>query len=1034
MRSPWIRSGVIALAVLAILGGALWGLAAYSLERAVLDLNREISGKLTAQQVIGISLSDNARALSQLAKPDALLFLPGPEVSKTIQGAMALALQKAKLPVAIEKLEIIPGEQGIEFKAAISGTDQVAGVGFKGRFEGVATFRFHERDLLIRAAARRLVLDSVSIPGWTWLSRSIVRLLSPLISGVVASLNGEIPEIPLSVLPRASHEQKITLGAEQVVIPEIVPRPPALLVDTKGVYVMIQIVGAVGSGESPSTYEDFRKAFLAKAGTRFKKSPDFPSGFTFADAFIDQVLGPYRAPASLEAAAKAAVRLNAKALTEMRGPDVVVRLSNAETKEFIGSSLVAAVARLRTDDFSIEDPQQSLDDGVIGVAGKLKTATKYGNGQLVRAEWIVSIAAIPAAEDDGTSLSLTPKVQKAALLDISISGGAPDFSFIIPALNAAVDNASREVNRVIPRIPVKLPVVSPEEVKINGLTAAGINGTIKPDRFVPLGVSVSRAVVAASSSGIWILADVDATEGRPVPVSVGTTGPAAPNQAGVVIAAIPSPGDPGVLPLRPPIGTGIIDPDAATAQSLDIAIEKTIRLRYGDLPGTPIYAMASWKRFAALFNAQWQRLAPRVSVEFDTGTLQLETQRINLLDYARFECKRTRECQRNSCQQRSCSIRGCQRPSCGSCPNVELKSCAFGGCVVWYRGPDQACRAAQLPCNTAAEASVAACNITANSEKAACDASAVAEKAGCDIREEAALFDCNRLAEQEVAFCHTKKLLTNGVAEVGGVGAIGGDARARGQLTVDLAYIVLNEDRPEVALLPILDGSIRGDLGLDWTPYDVIGHIFVCPTRGKVFVNSTATLARSQPHVVASLVIPEALRSPASASPPPDNAASVPNPHPLVVKVDAFKVPASVEPGILNSLYRDNPQIAVTCPVASGLLGIPGLIIGNSFRAIGEGDIAKLLSTAALAPGLATTAPLIYSAADDKVKAGMGALFGGKFNIPVDGFTQEIRLSNKEMELPGGTIVLSPQLDRQAFRLSVATIRRAQDLKQATKR
>lgn len=1025
-RSKWLVIGVGVI----VLGLMLWGFTEYFLARAIHDLNREVDGTVTADQIIKTSLQDNASRLAQITQADAVLFLPHDQLSSTIKGALDLASQAAKLPVSISDVQVQTDQQVINFSATVVGQDKASHVKLKARIEGAVTIRFQDRDLLVRPAARKITLESLKIPRWNWFPSSIVRIANPLVSRVLTTLNGETKDVPISVLPKPSKAEKVKVGSEEITIPELSPKAPAVIIDSSGIYVVAQFIGATGTEDPASSFELFKKSFFAKIAKRFSMSPKFQSGFTLADDLVNQVLGPLRAPASVDALTKQTVFQNAKALTEMRGPDVVVRISANETKDLIGSFLVSAVAKLRNDSYSIEQPQLTLDEGLISVVARLATTTKYGNGQVARGSWDLAIAAIPSAENNGRALSLTPRVQKVVLKDITVSGGAPDFAFLLPALNAALENLTKEVNRVIPRIPIKLPSVTPEEVKIDPIKAAGISATVLPEKFVPLRVGLSRALVATSSSGIWILADIDPIESLPaiLPV-IGSNEKASPvstDTTNVVIADLPKQSTLGFLPPRPPIGSGIIDPASATAQSLDIAIDKLVRSRYGDFPAVPLFAETSWRRFATLFNAQWQRLGPHASIEFDTGTIAMETQRINLTDYARFECKRTRECQRNACEQRSCSFRGCSRADCGgSCPEVESKSCAFGRCVVWYRGPDLGCEAGKLACNTKAEADVAACNVTANAEKAVCDASAVAEKAGCDIREEAAKVDCNRLAEQEVGFCEIKKLLTNGLAEVSGVGAIGGDARARGKLSLDLAYLLLNEEQPEVAFLPIIDGEIRGDLAIDWTPYDVLGNVFVCPVRGKVFANSAGTFNRSQPKVVASLFVPLSLNAGAtqSGNSPAINPASIPAPPPLTVKVSAFNVPMAVEPGILNSLYRNNPQIAVTCPVASGLLGIPGLVIGNSFRAISEDDLGRLLASTAISPGPATTvAPLLYAMGGDNVKAGMGALFGGKFNVPINEITQEIKFSNKEMELPGGTIIFTPQLDSKAFKLSVRAV------------
>lgn len=1015
--------GAIALMGIGLLG---WATTEYFTIRAIRELNREVDEKITAEQLVQESLQSNAANLAQVAKPDALLHMRSQDLIDTVTRALDIAVKSKNLPITIGDVRVRMHHQAVDFSAAVQGNDKESGVSIKGQVEGVVVVRFRDRDVLFRPAARKITLESLKVARWTWLPSSVVRVANPLVARVLSTLNGETPEVPTTVLPKPSPAVKVKVGSSEVALPEMSTKSPAVLIDESGLYVMVQMTGPVDKAKPASTFESFREAFFAKAAKRFSTSPKFRPGFQLADELLTQVLGPLRAPGSVEDLAKQAVLQNAKALTELRGPDIVLRISANEARDLIGSFLIEAVGKLQGDGYTIQDPQYGLDEGVISISARLLTTTKYGNGQLAQGRWGLAVAAVPSAEDNGKSLSLTPRVQKVVLQELTLSGGTPDFAFLLPAINAALENLTTEINRIVPRIPLDLPVVTPGEVKIQPIKAAGLSASVTPDKFLPVGVRLSKALIATSSAGMWILADVDPADPAPVgPESAGQPAaagaPVAPAKERL-IADIPKLLAASVLPPRQAVGTAVVNPSTATAQSLDIAIDKLVRLRYGDLPAAPIFAVASWQRFATLFNLQWRRLAPRVNVEFDTGTVSLGTQRVNLVDYARFECKRTRECNRAPCRQRACEFRGCSRGSCGSCGEVELKSCAFGGCVVWFRGRDAACEAGKAVCDIAAEAALGACNVAANAEKAACDATAVAEKAGCDIREEAGLFDCNRLAEQEVAFCDIKKGLTNAAAEISGVGAIGGDARARGRLNINLSYLLLNEEQPEVAFLPIVDGEIRGDLGINWTPYDVLGHVFVCPTRGKVFVNSTASFNRVQPKVTASINVNAAGGAQNVASQNASAGSKLPS---LVVKVDAFKVPMRMEPGLLNSLYRNNPQISVTCPIASGLLGIPGLLIGNSFRAVSESDLSRMLATGTLS---AATAPLMY--VDDNVRAGMGILFGGKFDVPVGEMHQEIPYSHSEMELPGGTLTFVSTLDAKAFKLAVKQVRKPQPAKQ----
>ena len=126
-------------------------------------------------------------------------------------------------------------------------------------------------------------------------------------------------------------------------------------------------------------------------------------------------------------------------------------------------------------------------------------------------------------------------------------------------------------------------------------------------------------------------------------------------------------------------------------------------------------------------------------------------------------------------------------------------------------------------------------------------------KAACDVAANGKQLACNSAAELRIGACEAKRGLTNGAAEVSGVGAIGGEARVNGALTMDVRRLSLNEERPGVTFAPMIDGKVTGKIDLDWVPYDIIGHVFVCPTRGRVPAQTTASFSRAQPVVVATI-------------------------------------------------------------------------------------------------------------------------------------------------------------------------------------
>ncbi|MBY5456891.1 hypothetical protein HFO89_11025 [Rhizobium leguminosarum] len=274
------------------------------------------------------------------------------------------------------------------------------------------------------------------------------------------------------------------------------------------------------------------------------------------------------------------------------------------------------------------------------------------------------------------------------------------------------------------------------------------------------------------------------------------------------------------------------------------------------------------------------------------------------------------------------------------------------------------------------------------------------EKAECDIRSNSDLLACNTGAEAEMALCGTKKLLTNGLAEISGVGAIGGESQIRATAQIDAAGLQLDTTKPGGVLNPTISGSVTGNIGLDWTPYDIAGHLLVCPVRGKIFVEDTAHF-QNPPRPVTLSILGEG-QTPADEDPSTVD---------LGVKISGFRIPVTLDHGLLNALYAQNPQIAVICPVASSLL-VPGLVMGGTFRAISESDLAK-----ALAGPTPTLAVSLFANANDDVKAGMGVLFGGSFSIPFKEQVIPIRVKQESLDILGTKYRFKPSIVNDNFRL-----------------
>lgn len=958
------RTIALVAAGIGILAGVLWLAATLMLKTALKELNAS-GQKVTAEQVRAQSLKENASTLAGIAQGDLLLYLPTQKIKDTLATSLNLANASLKLPVNTSETELTTADQVILFSSRVDGKDPKSGIELKGRLRGVVGMSFVNNAFILRPAAERIELDEIHIPGWHWFPSGIVKIANPVLARIIGDLNGAIQMAPMAALPPPTLPLKVKLGAKEIEIPGITVQPPSILVDASGIQALVQLVGPPSKEEVKTDLAGFQQAFKEKTRARFSEVEKLPAGLNVADAFLKQILGPLAEPGELEEVAAATVASNAKVLNEMSGPDVVLRLSAAESQRLITASMAQAVSDVKGEDYVLSEVKHSFDNGVVGLNGKITSNIKFGKGGNVSCVWALSLAAVATTDSAERMLYLSPKVAAVRLVSVSVSGDTPDFAILVPTINGWLEALRANLNKVLPRMPVPLPAVVPQYVDLKPIEVLGGQVAFNPPKILTPAVSVSRALISVTPLGLWILADIET---------------------------------PGLQPRVPLSSLNLFEPGATpTFNSLDAAVAKVVHLKYGDVPIAPLVGFASWNRFAAVFNASWDKMAPRIDGSFDTGVVKMLDQRINLLDYARFSCDTSRNCPLDRCETPSCDQDRCTQDRCGSCGDL-----------------DAPCRVRKAACEVAAGLKQAACVTAAVAKKGACDVAAGTSRAACDASANVKQLACNTAAEARIGACELKRGTTNAVAEVSGVGAIGGEARVNGALTMDMRRVVLNEERPGITFAPVIDGKITGKIDLDWVPYDVLGHVFVCPTRGRIPVQTSLSFSRSQPSVVATI---EA----ATVVPPAENAPSVvPEGQDLIIKVNPFRVPVTMQPGLLNALYAQNPQIVVTCPVAGGLLGVTGLIVGNSFRAISEGNILTSLAVAAAAPG--AVAPMLLANENDNVRAGMGALFGGKFFIPVSAMEHKVHISAFKLDLPGGSVQMKPTLSGNVFKLEVTEV------------
>ncbi|MBY5456892.1 hypothetical protein HFO89_11030 [Rhizobium leguminosarum] len=413
---------------------------------------------------------------------------------------------------------------------------------------------------------------------------------------------------------------------------------------TDGIVAVSQLLPSK-TADAPSadtgnlTFDAYRDMFLKRIEPQFPAAAAKLTGLHFADRLLDRILAGYRAPVDVEPVVKAAAAANAQVLNDMRGPDVVVFLSEDQFVKTAGDALSSALKKQQAGDVTWKDVKATLIDGAIQVEGIADTRITIGEGRMLASNWRVVAVAVPDAVPGQNEIRIVPRIAALQLLAIDIGDNTIDVAQLVPLVNQVADTLKNTVNSVLPAIPVNLPVLAPQEVKLKPSDADGLQIRFTPERFSPSAITVDRVVVAIGPRGFWLLGDVSSTatgDTRSVHVSI-------PN------------------------------PDQATPQDIDNAVVSLVGDRYGPTPTEPIFGFVSWKRFAELFNADWARLHPQAGLTFDTGTQPMETQRINLTDYARFECHR-KHCEQAHCEQRGCSFSGCSRSGCdSSCPSIKSR-------------------------------------------------------------------------------------------------------------------------------------------------------------------------------------------------------------------------------------------------------------------------------------------------------------------------------------------------------------------------
>lgn len=93
------------------------------------------------------------------------------------------------------------------------------------------------------------------------------------------------------------------------------------------------------------------------------------------------------------------------------------------------------MSELKGADYVLSDVKHSFDNGIIGLNATVTSNISFGKGGNIQSTWMLALGAVPSTNSAERMLYLSPKVAAVRLKSVAVSGDAPDFSVLLPAIN-----------------------------------------------------------------------------------------------------------------------------------------------------------------------------------------------------------------------------------------------------------------------------------------------------------------------------------------------------------------------------------------------------------------------------------------------------------------------------------------------------------------------------------------------------------------------------------------------------------------------
>jgi hypothetical protein len=812
----------------------------------------------------------SSAALGTVSNPN-IIFAVSPDTLTSVVDGAVQVVNGTTGNVKLDSLVVQAGGQMIRFSVKFSDLAADPKILVSGTAEGAVSIASNQTGLVLTPTFDRVQVGSISTRGWN-LPGFLTKAIGETLNNFIANANGQIKPITFDFLSPATSPIQVPLGDKVIEIPPLALTASSLLVDDGGLTWIGQINGQKSEPAAPTDdFDQFKAAFRKTAGPLLQSVPK--DGIFISEDLLKTLFGAYASWLNPEERARASLDSAWNSVHRLAGPDLTLVVPATELDKIVEPLLQKALNdAAEKSGVTLIDNQFKLSDGRIGVTatGSAKLADPVAGTITFR----LGVSASPVSESG--AIYLLPSLDEAQILKVETSRFDP--TPLVNAANAILSGLATGISTALPKIPIDIQpaLIAPVELteiaqKTEGLELAPAKLTFAP-------VKLADAAILVTHDGLQIFADLD----------------------------YQSPD------LAPRAGATPPEPFSGKIEDLIAAFEKRRSERMGGTASDAISASLSWTRLAEIINAGWRDNGEvRALYHFDTGSQEMEPTEINLVE------KPTTSCSQQSCSFHSCAD-DCTRDACDwgctqlpevpyPCPTVSNpgKICHSGG------GDEPICAASKAKCRLEREPKYEACRLEcdadANLTKATCDTEAAAMKAACDVGNEFQRF----------------------MADVGGIGKIGGDARAQGVVGLDLRSLTFASDHIGASIQPIIQGSVIASGAIDFTPYD-IGHFLVCPVKGKAPFSTQVDIPPQQPGIETTVAA-----APADPEHPDDLM--------LTAHIKKFTLKAKISPPPIEAVLAQNPQLFVECnPTLTGTL--TGLTIIGKAKGLTGADILKALA------------------------------------------------------------------------------------------